>query len=93
MTQYKPQFNLKEKGQSLVEVALFLPIFLVIIAGLVEVSNILVTQNSVHNAARVGACLHSQPRSRARRAGSAPESGTTTERAASAAASLGWAFA
>ncbi|MBE2224812.1 MAG: pilus assembly protein, partial [Anaerolineae bacterium] len=55
MAQYKPQFNLKEKGQSLVEVALFLPIFLVIIAGLVEVSNILVTQNSVHNAARVGA--------------------------------------
>jgi hypothetical protein len=57
MTQHqrKSHFNFREKGQSLVEVALFLPIFLIIIAGLVEVSNILVTQNNVHNAARVGA--------------------------------------
>ena len=46
--------KLHDKGQSLVEIALFLPIFLVIIAGLVEVSNILVTQNSIHNATRVG---------------------------------------
>jgi hypothetical protein len=51
----KSLFNRHGKGQSLVEVALFLPIFLIILAGVVEVSSILVTQNSVHNAARVGA--------------------------------------
>ncbi len=45
----------KEHGQSLVEVALFLPIFIIILAGLVEVSNLVVTQNRVSNAARVGA--------------------------------------
>ncbi|MFQ5419797.1 MAG: TadE/TadG family type IV pilus assembly protein [Anaerolineae bacterium] len=45
----------KEYGQSLVEVALFLPIFIVILAGLVEVSNLVITQNRVSNAARVGA--------------------------------------
>lgn len=39
-------------GQSLVETALFLPILLIIIAGVVEVSNILVTQNRVTTAAR-----------------------------------------
>lgn len=56
MTNNKQQIinRLREKGQSLVEVALFLPVFLVLIAGVVEVSNILVTQNSVHNATRVG---------------------------------------
>ncbi|MCA9874407.1 MAG: pilus assembly protein [Ardenticatenaceae bacterium] len=47
-------FNPRERGQSLVEVALFFPIFLIIIAGLVEVSNIVVTQNRVNNATRVG---------------------------------------
>lgn len=51
----KSLFNRHGKGQSLVEVALFLPIFLIILAGVVEASSILVTQNSVHNAARVGA--------------------------------------
>ena len=56
MTKHKQQAinTLREKGQSLVEIALFLPVFLVIIAGLVEVSSILVTQNAVHNATRVG---------------------------------------
>ncbi len=48
-------FNPRERGQSLVEVALFFPIFIIIIAGLVEVSNIVVTQNRVNNAVRVGA--------------------------------------
>jgi len=48
-------FNRRERGQSLVEVALFFPIFIIIIAGLVEVSNIVVTQNRVNNAVRVGA--------------------------------------
>lgn len=56
MTQNKQRIinRLREKGQSLVEVALFLPVFLIIMAGVVEVSNILVTQNAVHNATRVG---------------------------------------
>ncbi len=43
----------REKGQSLVEVALFLPIFLVILAGLIEVSQLVITQNRVSQAARV----------------------------------------
>lgn len=42
-----------EKGQSLVEVALFLPIFLIILAGLIEVSQLVITQNRVSQAARV----------------------------------------
>lgn len=41
------------KGQSLVETALFLPILIVLLAGLVEVSNLLVTQNRVSTASRV----------------------------------------
>jgi hypothetical protein len=45
----------KERGQSLVEVALFFPIFLIILAGLIEASNLVITSNKVHNAARVGA--------------------------------------
>lgn len=43
----------REKGQSLVEVALFLPIFLVMLAGLIEVSQLVITQNRVSQAARV----------------------------------------
>jgi Flp pilus assembly protein TadG len=43
----------RSKGQSLVETALFLPILLVLLAGLVEVSNLLVTQNRVSTASRV----------------------------------------
>lgn len=40
------------KGQSLVETALFLPILLILLGGVVEVSNLLVTQNRVSTAAR-----------------------------------------
>lgn len=42
------------RGQSLVELALFLPIFLIIIAGVVEVSQLVVTQNRITDAARAG---------------------------------------
>ncbi len=50
---HKKQPNIiSQKGQSLVEVALFFPIFLVLLAGMVEVSNILVTANKVTSAAR-----------------------------------------
>lgn len=41
-------------GQSLVETALFLPLLLFILAGALEVSNILITQNRVQTAARAG---------------------------------------
>lgn len=41
-----------QRGQSLVEVALFFPIFLVLLAGMVEVANIIVTQNKVTSATR-----------------------------------------
>ncbi len=40
------------KGQSLVELALFLPIFLIIIAGVIEVSQLVITQNRITDAAR-----------------------------------------
>jgi len=40
------------RGQSLVELALFLPIFLIIIAGVVEVSQLVITQNRITDAAR-----------------------------------------
>lgn len=41
-----------QTGQSLVEVALFFPIFVILLAGVVEVANILVTQNRVTSATR-----------------------------------------
>jgi hypothetical protein len=41
------------KGQSLVETALFLPILIFILAGIVEVSTLLITQNRVTTASRV----------------------------------------
>jgi hypothetical protein len=44
-----------QKGQSLVEVALFLPILIIIIAGVVEVSQLLITQNRVNTASRAAA--------------------------------------
>lgn len=47
--------SVRERGQALVEAALFFPIFLIIIAGVVEVSQIVVTQNRVTNAARAAA--------------------------------------
>ena len=50
----------REKGQSLVEVAIFFPIFLIILAGVVEVSHLAITQNRVSNAVRVGAREASQ---------------------------------
>ncbi len=52
--------NKREKGQSLVEVALFFPIFLIILAGVVEVSHIAITQNRVSNAARASTRFASQ---------------------------------
>lgn len=45
----------KQRGQSLVEVALFLPILIIIIAGVVEVSQLLITQNRVDTASRAAA--------------------------------------
>jgi hypothetical protein len=47
--------NRSQRGQSLVEVALFFPIFIIMIAGLVEISNLLITQNRVTSATRAGA--------------------------------------
>jgi hypothetical protein len=41
------------KGQSLVETALFLPILIFILVGIVEVSTVLITQNRVTTASRV----------------------------------------
>lgn len=45
----------QQRGQSLVEVAIFLPILIIIVAGLVEVSNLVITQNRVSTAARIAA--------------------------------------
>lgn len=44
-----------QRGQSLVEVALFFPIFIIMLAGVVEISNIIITQNRVSSAARASA--------------------------------------
>ncbi|MCB8942808.1 MAG: pilus assembly protein [Ardenticatenaceae bacterium] len=52
--------NRQERGQSLVEVALFFPIFLIILAGVVEVSHLAITQNRVSNAARASTRYSSQ---------------------------------
>lgn len=49
--------RIKERGsfgQSLVETALFLPLLIFLIAGVLELSNLLVTQNRVTSAARAG---------------------------------------
>ncbi|MGD8586308.1 MAG: TadE/TadG family type IV pilus assembly protein [Chloroflexota bacterium] len=43
------------RGQSLVEISLLLPIILIILAGMVEVSNLLITQNRTTTAARTAA--------------------------------------
>ena len=48
-------FAKREKGQSLVEVALFFPIFLIILAGVVEVSQLIITKNRITEAARTSA--------------------------------------
>ncbi len=42
----------KQKGQSLTEVALFLPLFLVLIAGLTEIGQFVLTANRVSSASR-----------------------------------------
>ncbi|MEJ2749494.1 MAG: pilus assembly protein, partial [Anaerolineae bacterium] len=42
----------KRTGQSLVEVALFLPILVILLAGIVELSQLVITQNRISNAAR-----------------------------------------
>ncbi len=64
MTTMKPndptsESSARESGQSIVELALFIPIFLIMIIGLLEVSQIVITQNRVttasRNAARFGA--------------------------------------
>ncbi len=52
MKQQKTNKQQTQRGQSLVEVALFFPIFVILLAGLVEVSQLLVTQNKVSSAAR-----------------------------------------
>lgn len=44
-----------EFGQSLVELALILPILLIVLAGTVEVSNLLITKNRIETAARAAA--------------------------------------
>ena len=51
MTMQPTSFK-KQRGQSLVEVALFLPIFVILIAGVVEISQLVITQNRISNAAR-----------------------------------------
>lgn len=42
----------KERGQALVELALFIPVFLVLIGGVIEVSQLTISKNRVANAAR-----------------------------------------
>lgn len=42
----------RERGQSLVEAALVFPIFVMLIAGVIEVSHVLITKNRVESAAR-----------------------------------------
>ncbi len=55
MTAQPTSIHKRQFGQSLVEVALFLPILVILIAGVVEVSQLVITQNRVSNAARVAA--------------------------------------
>lgn len=47
--------RISQQGQSLVETALFLPILIFLIAGAVEVSNLLIVQNRLTTAARTAA--------------------------------------
>lgn len=53
MTTQPTPAHKKQIGQSLVEVALFLPIFVILLAGIVEISQLVITQNRISNAARV----------------------------------------
>ncbi len=52
MTKKAATKQIKQNGQSLVEVALFLPILVILLAGIVELSQLVITQNRVSNAAR-----------------------------------------
>lgn len=52
--------HLRQKGQSLVETALVLPVMIILIAGAVEVSNILITKNRIESAARAAARFAAQ---------------------------------
>ncbi|MFZ0546172.1 MAG: TadE/TadG family type IV pilus assembly protein, partial [Candidatus Promineifilaceae bacterium] len=48
-------FRCTQKGQSLVETALVLPILVILLVGVVEVSNLAITQNKLNTAARAAA--------------------------------------
>lgn len=52
MTKKAATKQINQNGQSLVEVALFLPILVILLAGIVELSQLVITQNRVSNAAR-----------------------------------------
>ncbi len=53
-------FQAGSRGQALVEAALFFPVLLILIAGLVEVSQIVITQNRVTDATRAAARFGAQ---------------------------------
>lgn len=55
MKRSNDSFLQRQRGQSLVEVALIMPILVLLIAGIVEFSNLVITQNRVSTAARAGA--------------------------------------
>lgn len=56
MIKGRKKINLRaSKGQSLVEVAIFMPILIFILLGIVEVTNLLNTQNKVTTASRMAA--------------------------------------
>ena len=55
MAKQQQQQQRKQLGQSLTEVALFLPLFIVLISGLAEVGQYLLTANRVSTAARASA--------------------------------------
>lgn len=55
MINKSPHKQHRQKGQSLVEVALFFPILVILLAGVVELSQLVITQNRVSNAARTAA--------------------------------------
>jgi Flp pilus assembly protein TadG len=44
-----------QRGQGLAEAAIFLPLLVLLLAGLVELSNLLATQNKVSTASRMAA--------------------------------------
>lgn len=48
-------FRRNQKGQSMVEAAVVLPILVILLAGVIEVSNLAIVQNKMNTAARAGA--------------------------------------